>query len=202
MGKILGFVLAGGLLLGGVLNVTVAPQIMTPRTPVFNGPDMAANWEWRSMAIETHGWWLVDQFPDATVTHAEMVIPPDNPEALEVGMELTQWMDQQLGLEVVTELPPYDVTELGIRDQLFGQHKVRGRIHCRSGQEMEVRDTCYYFVAWAPDLLPDDNPHFVGVVTNREQNREEMALVEENLLREISPVPLEELDLLDEGPMP
>lgn len=202
MGKILGFLLAGGLLLGAVLNVTVAPQIMTPRPPVFNGPDMAANWEWRSMAIGTHGWWLVDRFPDATVTHAEMVVPPGNPDALEVGMELTRWMDQQLGLEVITELPPYDVTELGIRDQLFVQHKVRGRIHCRSGQEMEVRDTCYYFVAWAPDLLPESKPHFVGVVLNREQDREELALVEENLLRDISPVPLEELGLLDEGEAP
>ena len=199
MAKILGVLLAGGLLLGSVLNVTIAPQIMTPRKPVFSGPNMAANWEWRSMAIETHGWWLWNAFPGATVTHAEMVVPPGNPDALEVGMEFTQWMDQQLGLEVVEELPPFDVTELGIRDQLFGQHKVYSRIHCRSGQEMEVRDTCYYFVAWAPDLLPENNPHFIGVVTNREQDREEMALVEENLLRELSPVPLEEIPLLDEG---
>ena len=199
MAKILGVLLAGGLLLGSILNVTIAPQIMTPRTPVFSGPDMAANWEWRSMAIETHGWWLWNAFPDATITHAEMVVPPGNPDALEVGMEFTQWMDQQLGLEVVEELPPFDVTELGIRDQLFGQHKVYSRIHCRSGQEMEVRDTCYYFVAWAPDLLPENNPHFIGVVTNREQDREEMALVEENLLRELSPVSLEEIPLLDEG---
>jgi len=151
------------------------------------------------MAIETHGWWLWKAFPDATVTHAEMVVPPGSSEALPVGMEFTQWMDRQLGLEVVEELPPFDVTELAIRDQLFGQRQVYSRIHCRSGQEMEVRDTCYYFVAWAPALLPEKNPHFIGVVTNREQDREEMALVEENLLREISPIPLEEIPLLDEG---
>ena len=76
-----------GLALGIGLNVTVAPQIMTPRPPVFNGPDIAENWEWRSMAIQMHSWWLWEQFPDAQVVNAGFIEPPGNPDALPVGMK-------------------------------------------------------------------------------------------------------------------
>lgn len=187
-----------GLVGGIVLNVSVAPQIMSPRSPVFNGPDIAENWEWRSMSIETHSWWLWEQFPDAKVINAGFVEPPGNPDALKVGMQFEQWVDAALSTEVDSSLPPLDVRDLDIRDELFAHHKVYSRIHCRSGQEMVKRDTCYYFVAWAPNLLPAKSPTFVGVETNRNQDDEEMALIEENLLREISPVPLERLLTMDE----
>ena len=184
--------------MGIVLNVTIAPQIMTPRPPVFNGPDIAENWEWRSMAIQNHSWWLWEQFPNATVKNAGFVTPPGNPDALEVGMQFIQWTDESFSTTVDTSLPPLDVSEMGIRDDLYAHQKVYSRIHCRSGQEMEKRDTCYYFVSWSPELLPDGPPTFIGVETNRDLDDEEMALIEENLLREISPVPLEDILTIDE----
>lgn len=189
-----------GMLLGLGLNVTLVPQIMTARAPIFNGADIAENWEWRSMAIHSHSWWLWEQFPDAKVTHAGYVQPPGQPEALEVGMQLAQWMDKvgELSTDIDTSLPPLDVTALGIRDDLFAHHKVYSRIHCRVGQEMERRDTCYYFVSWSEELLGDDPPRFIGVLTNREQDKEEFALIEHNLLLEVSPVPLEDLLSIDE----
>ena len=186
-----------GLALGIGLNVAVAPQIMTPRAPVFNGPDIAENWEWRSMAVQMHSWWLWEQFPDATVLNAGFVEPPGNPDALRVGIQLNDWTEE-LDLDVDFSLPPLDVSELDIRDELYAHQKVYSRIHCRSGQEMEVRDTCYYFVSWSPDLLGDEAPTFIGVETNRQQDKEEMALIEEQLLREISPVALENILTIDE----
>lgn len=190
--------IAVGLALGIGLNVAVAPQLMTPRPPVFNGPDIAENWEWRSMAIEMHGWWLWEKFPTAQVSHIGFDTPPGNPDALPVGIEFEQWSDEFLSTELDTSLPPLNVSELGIRSELLEYSQVYSRIHCRSSQEMVARDTCYYFVAWDPELLTDDSPHFIGVVTSQEQDDEEMALIEESLLREISPVPLEDILIVDE----
>lgn len=152
------------------------------------------------MAIHSHSWWLWEKFPQSTATHVGFVTPPGNSEALRVGMLYSQWMDRQgaLSTDVDASLPPLDVSKLGIRDALYPHHRVYSRIHCRSGQEMEDRDTCYYFVSWSEELLGDDKPRFIGVLTNREQDKEEMALIEENLLREVSPVPLEDLLSIDE----
>ena len=190
--------IALGIALGIALNVTLAPQIMTPRPPVFNGPDIASNWEWRSMAIHSHSWWLAEQFPEAEVRNAGFVEPPGRPDALRVGMMFEQRLDEELDISIDTSRPPLDVSDLDIRDELFAHQKVYSRIHCRSGQEMEQRDTCYYFVAWSPELLDDSPPRFIGVETRRTLNKEEMALVEESLLREISPVPLEDILAIDE----
>jgi len=189
-----------GLIFGVALNMTLVPQIMTEREPVFNGADIAQNWEWRSMAIHSHSWWLWEQFPESTATHVGFVTPPGNPDALRVGMLYSQWMDDQgaLSTEVNTSLPPLDISQLDIRDDLYSHQKVYSRIHCRSGQEMEDRDACYYFVSWSPELLGNTPPRFIGVLTNRTKDQEEMALIEENLLRELSPVPLEELLSIDE----
>lgn len=190
--------IALGLVLGIGLNVVLAPQLMTPRPPVFNGPDVAENWEWRSMAIQTHSWWLSEKFPDAVVERVGFTAPPGRPNDLEVGMQFSQWFDPLLGLRVNTEFPPLDVVDLGIRDELRTYEKVYSRIHCRSGQEMVDRDTCYYFVAWDSELLPDSEPVFIGVRTVAEEGKEEMALVEKNLLNKISPVPLTDLYAIDE----
>lgn len=190
--------IAIGLIGGITLNTTLAPQLMTPRPPVFNGPDIAENWEWRSMASQTHSWWLWEKFPDATVVNAGFVPPPGRPDALMVGMKFSHWIDEFLGLDVDTTEPALDVTELGIRDELRSYQIVYSRIDCRSGQDMETRDTCYYFVAWDFSLIPGENPVFVAVETSRTLGDEEMALVERNLLEKISPVPLHELHAIDE----
>lgn len=190
--------IALGVVLGVVLNVTVAPQLMTPRPPVFNGPDIAENWEWRSMAIQNHSWWLSEQHPDARVERVGYTTPPGRPDALEVGMEFQQWFDPILGLDVNSDAPPFDVSELGIRDDLLAYQQVYSRIHCRSDQTMEQSDTCYYFVAWDPATIPADNPVFIGVKTRGDKDEEEMALIEQGLLERVSPVPLDQLLAIDE----
>lgn len=197
MSRLRSLLISLGIVAGIALNVTVAPQIMTPRPPVFNGPDIAENWEWRSMAIHTHGWWLWEQFPGATVVNAGFVEPPGNPDAPPVGLLFKPWVDE-IGLDVDFSQPALDVSGLDIRDDLAAHQKVYSRIHCRSSQDMEQRDTCYYFVAWDDDLIPDGAPTFVAVLTNANEDDEEMALVEKTLLERISPVAIEDLLTIDE----
>lgn len=187
-----------GLAMGIGLNTFVAPQLMTPRPPVFNGPDIAENWEWRSMAIYMHAWWLWEQFPDATVTHVGFIPPPGHPELLPVGMKFSGAWDPLLGLAVDLSSPPLDLSGLDVRDELFSHRHVYSRIHCRVGQEMEVRDTCYYFVAWDPALLSDNSPEFVGIELNRTLGEEEMALVERSLLEAVASTNIENLSVIDE----
>lgn len=198
MTRIRAWLIGVGLVVGIGLNVSVAPQLMTPRPPIFNGPDIASNWEWRSMAIHMHSWWLWDQFPEAHVTNVGFVPPVGRPEALDVGMIFSNWIDQSLGLSVDESLPPLDLSTLGIRDDLYAYQQVYSRIHCRIGQEMETRDTCYYFVAWDPELLDDAAPTFVGVELNRVEGDEEMALVERRLLEKLLPVDINEVATIDE----
>lgn len=198
MNRIRAGLIGVGLLVGMVLNLFFAPQLMTPRPPVFNGPDIAENWEWRSMAIQMHSWWLWNEFPNARVTNVGFVPPVGNPQGLPVGMQFSLWIDELLGLDVDKSLPPLDVSELEITDALSAFQKVYSRIHCRTGQEMAIRDTCYYFVAWDDELLTDDAPVFIGIETNRTQDKEEMALVEKSLLEKVSPVPLSQLKSIDE----
>ena len=192
--------IAGALGIGIALNVTLVPQLMSPRPPVFNGADIAENWEWRSMAIEMHGWWLWEQFPEAQARNVGFTTPPGRPSALPVGMEFEQWSDEFLTTSLDTSTAPLDVSQLGIRDELLAYSKVYSRIHCRSGQEMVDRDTCYYFVAWSEDRLPEGPPTFIGVRTNSETDEEEMALIEEGLLNSVSPVPVDDLLVIDEKP--
>lgn len=187
-----------GLSLGLGLNIVVAPQIMSPRPPVFNGPDIAESWPWRSMAIQMHSWWLWEKFPNARVTNVGFVPPLGRPDGLQVGMKFSEWWDQQLGLEVDLSEPPLDFSQSNIREQLFAYHQVYSRIHCRIGQEMVVRDACYYFVAWDPENIDESRPVFVGVELNRELDNEEMALIELGLLTRISPKPLSEILTIDE----
>lgn len=174
------------------LNVLVYPQVYEPRPPIFNGPDIAANWEWRSMAIAEHSWWLWEQFPDAKVSHVGFVAPPNQPGALEVGIQFSSWRDEKLGLDVDTSLPPLDVTKLGIRDALLAEGRVFSRIHCRDAQKQLPRDTCFYFVAWNDDLLPTTEPEFLALRTNFDDDSE-VALVERTFLESLISGSLESL---------
>lgn len=181
-----------GLIVALMWNFAFAPQIMTPRAPVFNGPDIASNWEWRSMAIDMHGWWLWSEIPDASVKNVGFVPPPDNPEGLRVGIQFDSYIDDYLGLNVDSTEPPFDVTGLKIRDQLHTHAKNYSRIHCRDNQAMAIRDTCYYFVSWDWDLLPKQEPEFYAVRTYLDHDSE-IALVEKNLLEALTGVSVDTL---------
>lgn len=172
------------LLVAVIWNFTYAPQIMTPRTPVFNGPDIASNWEWRSMAVRMHGWWLWSKLPDASVKNVGFVAPPQEPEALKVGIQFDSFIEDYLGLSVDSSQPPLDVTGFDIREELHKEAKNYSRIHCRDNQAMTIRDTCYYFVSWNWDLLPSQEPEFRAVRTYLDEDSE-IALVETNFLESL-----------------
>ena len=176
--------------LGIPLNMVFYPQVYEARSPVFNGPDIASNWEWRSMAISEHSWWLWSVFPDARVSHVGFAAPPGKPDGLEVGIKFSNWRDDYLGLDVDASLPPLDVTDLGIRDELLTEARVFSRIHCRDNQEMTVRDSCFYFVAWRDDLMTSSNPEFLAVRTFLDDDSE-VALVEKAFLTSLIPAPLD-----------
>ena len=187
-----------GLAFGFILNLFFAPQIMSPRPPVFNGADIAENWEWRSMAIHDHSWWLNETFPDAQVSHVGWIPPASSPDGLKVGMIWEKWITQYFSIEVDSSEPPLDVTDRGLQSALDTHHKVYSRILCRTDQNMIDEDGCYYFVAWSPDLLDNRPPQFVGVVTNREKDREEIGLVEVQLLQNILDTELATIPSIEE----
>ena len=165
---------------------------MTDRDPVFNGPDIASNWEWRSMAIQMHGWWLWSEIPDAHVKNVGFVKPIDQPDSLRVGIEFGSWIDEAVGLHIDNSEPPLDVTHLEARELILENAKNWSRIHCRDNQEMAVRDTCYFLVSWDWDLLPESNPTFYAVRTVLSDDSE-IALVEKNFLQSVTGQSVESL---------
>ena len=57
---------------------------------------------------------------------------------------------------------------------------------------MTVRDTCFYFVAWSDELLPEATPEFIAVRTNLDDDSE-VALVEKTFLASVLPVSLDQI---------
>lgn len=188
--------LALGILAGISLNLTVAPQIMTPRPPVFNGADVAENWEWRSMAAQAHSWWLADNFPAATVRNGGYVPLRDNPEGREIGLKLPQWMDEFFDTSIDTTQVPLDVTALDIREDILEHQLVYSRIHCRVDSDEVRRGGCYYFVSAEQPARSSTSPVFVAVLTNAQPGSEEIGLVEVGLLESISAIPIDQIPLM------
>jgi hypothetical protein len=176
-----------------VVNVNYSPQIMNPRPPVFNGADIAQNFEWRAMGVRMHSWWLYRTFPDSIVHHVGYVRPGNQVEKLKTGIFFSSWIDEELGLEVDDSLPPYDIEAFGAREELLTFAKHYSRIRCRDNQKMVKRDTCYYVVAWDEHTV-GDSPTFVGVRTALlESGNSEYFLVEADLLKRLLGAPLESI---------
>ena len=177
--------LALGLALGISLNAFIAPQLSVPSKPVFNGPDVAENWDWRSMAIWMHPWWLASKFPGARVENVGFVVTSSQDGALPVGMKFEEDSARRVGLKVDATQSALDIRSASIRESLRSYEQNYSRIHCRSSQDMVKRDTCYFFVAWDPALISATPPTFVGVLTETELGKEEMGLVEKTLLQRL-----------------
>ena len=180
------------LAMGAIVNTTISPQIYVPRPPIANGIDIASTWEWRSMAIREHSWWLSHYFPGVSVTHVAYGPPPTTPGGLDVGIQFASWRDRYLDIRIDDSLPPLDVSALGLRELLIENGRVFSRIHCRDNQQMTIRDSCFYFVAWDDELLADSVPTFVAVRTNLDDDSE-YALVEQNLLENTLSVDVKEI---------
>lgn len=185
-----------GLLVGIGLNMSVAPQIMTPRPPIFSAADIAANWEWRSMAIGTHGYWMSTQFPDAHLIHTGDAGPPKEDGSNPIGIQINRWAEI-LDLDVSIEGAPFDLVGMDVKEQLSAFQKLYSRIDCRIDPENSEKDTCYYFVAWDEESIGAE-PTFVGVLTSDTAKKEEFGLVELTLLERITGLPASALPVMGE----
>lgn len=179
--------------LGTLANTMLFPQLMTPRPPVYNGADVAANWEWRSMAIATHPWWLYEKWPNSHVTNVGFVSASANENDLELGIIFGSGLSKDLGLSIDDSVPPLDLESLDIRGEIDSHIQNYSRIHCRSSYEMVSRDTCYFFVAWDSSLIDGTSPTFIGILTSSEKDLEEFGLIEARLLEEILSTPIQTL---------
>lgn len=147
------------------------------------------------MAIREHSWWLSHYFPGVQVTNVAYQIPPQHPGGLEVGIQFASWRDDYLDISIDQSKPPLDISLYGVRDQLLDLGKVFSRIHCRDNQEMVVRDSCFYFVAWDDNTLSSTTPTFVAVRTYIDDDSE-YALVEKPLLERLLGEPVGDIPTL------
>lgn len=145
------------------------------------------------MAVREHSWWLTYYFPNSQVTNVAYAPPPGDSSLLPVGIQFSGWRDDYLSIDFDTTEPPLDIAALGVREELLNSAKVFSRIHCRDNQQMLVRDTCFFFVAWDESQIDHDNPVFVAVRTNLDVDSE-YALVERNLLSSVLPQSISSTD--------
>jgi hypothetical protein len=192
-------VLAGVLAAAMAVNSFVAPQIYDPRPPIMTGPDLVIVEEWRGHSFATNTWWLNDNVPNARYERVGLVKPagaPDN--ALAVGITISDRPARILGLEIDESQSAVDVTGLAARDALFIHSKMQGFILCQVDLFVEQPTRCRFFAAWEGDVATDDPLVFVGVLTERDDRRDEMALVEKGLLEKIVGMPVDSLPTLGE----
>ena len=189
-------VISGGAV---ALNVFMAPQIYNPRPPAFNGPQLAETERWAGMAREMHGWWIADRFPGATLLHAGQVTPPGSPDAFAAGIRIADWSVEFLPLTVDTSKAAVDVSDLGVREDLYDLRKLTGAIPCHADAFDPTSGgwTCDYFIAWDDQLLPDTPPVFIGVRTIADgSGNYEVALIEKALLESVVGRPVATLPTL------
>ena len=187
-------VLAGVLVVAGIVNVFFAPQIYTPRPPVFTGADMAASREWRGHAFSFQPSWLAKNLPASTFTHVKTGRPPGfPPDGGDIGL---MWNERTVileGLSIDETRFPLDISGLGVRDTLVDYHQLFAQIRCQSDPRMEGPEMCDYFVAWDEGQSPEDALTFVAVFTVSDQDEQEVGFVEQDLLTRLVGGPLERI---------
>jgi hypothetical protein len=192
-------VLAGVLAVAMAVNTFVAPQLYDPRPPIMTGPDLVEVEEWRGHSFATNTWWLNDNVPNARYERTgqvKLASAPDN--ALAVGINISDRPAKILGLNIDESRSAVDVTGLGVRDALFIHSKIQGFILCQVDLFEQQETRCRFFAAWEGDVPTDEPLVFIGVLTERDDKRDEMALVEKGLLERIVGMPVDSLPTLGE----
>jgi hypothetical protein len=179
----------------GVVNVFLAPQLYTPRPPIFTGPDLASTWEWRGHAFAVNTWWLAENAPGARYTHVGVAVPPGATDgALQVGILLNDRPARVFDLDFNTASIPLDVSRIpGVRDALLDHHVLRGQIKCQVDPYQPKRGRCDFFVAWDGPVPATDQLELVGVLTRAGGAGDEMALVQRELLERVAGNSIESL---------
>jgi hypothetical protein len=178
--------LAGALCVAAIVNVFLAPQIYSPRAPVFSGADMAASDEWRGHAFSFQPSWLAANLPNSTFSHVRIGQPDWAPaDSLEIGI---LWNTRTVSIENLSTDDsdfPLDLSDLGVRDQIAKHHQHSALIRCQSDPVVPVEGLCEYFVAFDDTVNPDDPLTFVGVFTVTGSDTNVVGFIEEGLLERL-----------------
>lgn len=183
--------LVGVLAMAGFVNIVLAPQIYSPRPPVFSGADIAASWEWRGHGFSFQPSWLAKNLPQSTFTHVKTGSPPGSEGAgTEIGL---LWNERTVvieGLRVDESDFPLDISILGLQATIANHHQLFARIRCQSVPQSQGPDLCDYFVAWDDTVSPDEPLTFVAVFTVTEPDEQEVGFIEQGLLARLLGQPI------------
>jgi hypothetical protein len=193
--------LVGVLAIAGFVNMFLAPQIYSPRAPVFTGADMAASPQWSGHAFSFQPSWLAENLPESTFTHVRVDRPPwFEGEGTEVGL---LWNERTViieGLRTNDSRFPLDVSDLGVRDALANHHQLVAEIRCQNEPQRTGPVLCDYFVAWDDTVSPDDALTFVAVFTHTERDEQEVGFVEQGLLTRLLGVSVANVPTIGDEP--
>jgi hypothetical protein len=183
--------LAIALVVAGITNVFFAPQLYTPRPPVFTGSDMVAIDEWADQGYRLHPVWLAENLPGATFTNlrtSQKASGSDTPG--EIGLLWDKQIVELAGLQINSDDFPLDVTTRNIRPHLSAFEELNGSIRCRVTLNKPKPHRCNYFVAWDESDFQAGHSTFIAVFTNTDDGKPEIGFVQESLLQRLLPEPI------------
>jgi len=180
-----GLAIAGALVVAALVNVFLAPQLYSPRPPVFSGPDLAANEAWRGHAFSTQPWWLAETLPDATFIHLKFDYPPGTEDGgVMIGINFDERSLRRFEVDIDQSEFPLNLEPLNLRDEIAPHIHHFSGVRCLPSLTPTDTQICDYFVAWDRDQ--QDSPKvFVAVATSSVPGSEEMGLIEVTLLEKL-----------------
>jgi len=183
--------LAVALALAAGVNLFLAPQIYSPRAPVFSGADMAGNAAWKGHAFSFQPSWLSHNLPQSTFVNTRIGQPDWVGEnGFDVGI---LWNTRTVVLEdlaIDDSEFPLDLSNLAIRDDINRYHQHSALIRCQSDPIAGGQTLCDYFVAFDDSVDASDRLTFVGVFTVTGADTNEVGFIEKGLLERLLDVPL------------
>jgi hypothetical protein len=194
--------LAVALVVAAVVNVFFAPQIYSPRAPVFSGVDLAENETWRGHGFGLHPTWLATMLPNSTFENVRIGQP--------------EWADQKTGnigifwdqrgvaieqLRTDAEEFPLDISAYDLSGTIKEYHQISALIRCHSDPLTSGRALCDYFVAWDDSVDPSEPLTFVAVFTTIASGGDEVGFIEQSLLERLVGSNLDELPTIGERPL-
>lgn len=183
--------LAGALVIATTVNLFFAPQIYSPRAPVFSGADMAGSYEWRGHAFSFQPSWLAANLPNATFTNVRVGQPDWAPDdSVDLGIVWNMRTVIIEGLATDDSDFPLDLSALGIREDITDYHQHAALIRCQIDPLNPVEGRCDYFVAWDDTVDPSSDLTFVGVFTVTDPDSLEVGFIEKVLLERLAGVEL------------
>ena len=183
--------LASTLTIAAVINMFLAPQIYSPRAPVFSGADMAESREWRGHAFSFQPSWLAAELPNSTFTNVRIGQPDwasaDSPD---IGILWNMRAVTIEGLSTDDSEFPLDLSGLGLKDKIANYHQHSALIRCQSNPDVPLDGLCDYFVAFDDTVDPAGDLTFVGVFTVTGPDSNSVGFIEKGLLERIVGSPL------------